>query len=63
MLVEKIKKGDLFQKGTSATVYIALTDESARGWITCKAVYVSFGQKFRVNTNHDPITPYTEEGN
>jgi hypothetical protein len=60
-LVKKIQKGDRFYKGTSPTVYTALTDESARGWITATAWNISVATKFRVNSNHDPLTIIKEE--
>jgi hypothetical protein len=64
-MVDKIKKGDRFWKGTSATEYIALKDESARGWVLCYAPHidVAASRKLRFNTNHDPITIIKEEDN
>lgn len=61
-MVEKIKKGDRFWKGTSATIYEALKDESARGWVLCYApeINVAASRKFKFNTNHDPLTVIKE---
>jgi hypothetical protein len=61
-LVQKIKKGDRFYKGTSATIYTALTDESARGWVSAVAWDISVGAKIRLNTNQDALTIIKEEG-
>lgn len=57
-----LRKGDLFQKGTSPTIYMALKDETVRGWVHCTAPYISVASKYKFNSNEDARTTYTEEG-
>lgn len=62
--VQKIKKGDWFKNGTSDTYYLALKDESVRGYVHAKAPFISVARKYRFNSNLDPLTvvPAPEEG-
>jgi hypothetical protein len=62
--VAKVKKGDWFKVGTNDTYYIALKDETVRGYVHCKAPFVSVATKHKFNTNVNDITvvPSPEEG-
>lgn len=62
-LVRKIKKGDRFYKGTSPTEYLALKDETARGWVLCYAHELNVGasRKHKFSTNQDALTIIEEE--
>jgi len=54
--IQKIKKGDFFWKGTSPTVYEALSDETQRGYVKCRAPWISVARDMRFNTTIDDLT-------
>lgn len=62
--VQKIKKGDWFKVGTNGTYYLALKDETVRGYVHCYAPFVSVATKYKFNSNINALTviPAPEEG-
>lgn len=54
--IVKIKKGDFFKKGTSDTLYLALSNETVRGWVRCKAPYVEMSRVMRFNSTFEDLT-------